>query len=107
MPTFGTRSAVTASRPSAHPPTEFSDSVSVSDTSPVGNLYTNPAPTDRRMSLLKNKHLLNGIVSLVISVAVTVWLADDEDAPWSLTDMAMAVAISSFLSGFFTSYFAD
>jgi hypothetical protein len=59
------------------------------------------------MSLLKNKHLLNGIVSLVVSVAITVWLADDEDAPWSLTDMALAVAISSFLSGFFTSYFAD
>ncbi|AEM55874.1 hypothetical protein HISP_01315 [Haloarcula hispanica N601] len=59
------------------------------------------------MSLLKSKHLLNGIVSLVVSVGITVWLADDEDAPWSLTDMAMAVAISSFLSGFFTSYFAD
>jgi hypothetical protein len=73
----------------------------------MGNLYTNPAPTGSRMSLLKNKHLFNGIVSLVVSVGITVWLADDEDAPWSLTDMALAVAISSFLSGFFTSYFAD
>jgi hypothetical protein len=59
------------------------------------------------MSLLENKHLLNGIVSMVLSVAITVWLADDEDAPWGLTDMALAVAMSSFLSGFFTSYFAD
>ncbi|MFB6223417.1 MAG: hypothetical protein ABEH86_07070 [Haloarcula sp.] len=58
------------------------------------------------MSLLRNKHLLNGIVSLIFSVAITVWVADDEDAPWGLTDMAIAVGISSFLSGFFTSYFA-
>jgi len=52
------------------------------------------------------KHLLNGIVSLVISVAVTVAMADD-DGPWDLSDMALAVAVSSFLSGFFTSYFAE
>ena len=53
------------------------------------------------------KHLLNGIVSLVISVAVTVVMADDDDGPWDLSDMALAVAVSSFLSGFFTSYFAE
>jgi hypothetical protein len=53
------------------------------------------------------KHLLNGIVSLVISVAVTVAMADDDDGPWDLSDMALAVAVSSFLSGFFTSYFAE
>ncbi|ACV47185.1 MULTISPECIES: hypothetical protein [Halomicrobium] len=52
------------------------------------------------------KHLVNGIVSLVVSVGVTVALADD-DGPWGLGDMALAVAISSFLSGFFTSYFAE
>ena len=52
------------------------------------------------------KHLLNGIVSLVISVAITVAMAGDDDGPWDLTDMALAVAVSSFLSGLFTSYFA-
>jgi hypothetical protein len=52
------------------------------------------------------KHLVNGLVSLVISVGVTVAMADDGDGPWDLTDMALAVAVSSFLSGFFTSYFA-
>jgi len=50
-------------------------------------------------------HLVNGIVSLVISVGVTVAAADD-DGPWGLGEMALAVGISSFLSGFFTSYFA-
>jgi hypothetical protein len=58
-----------------------------------------------RMGL--SKHLINGVVSLVISVAVTVKLADDDDGPWNLGDMALAVAISAFLSGFFTSYFAE
>jgi hypothetical protein len=52
------------------------------------------------------KHLVNGIVSLVISVGVTVAMADD-DGPWDLTEVALAVAVSSFLSGFFTSYFAE
>jgi len=53
------------------------------------------------------KHAVNGIVSLVISVGVTVAMADDEDGPWDLTELALAVAVSAFLSGFFTSYFAD
>lgn len=53
------------------------------------------------------KHLLNGIVSLLISVVVTVALADEDDGPWDLTDVALSVAVSSFLSGFFTSYFAS
>ena len=48
----------------------------------------------------------NGVISLGIGVAVT-WLtagagAGDHDT----TDLLVAVAISSFLSGFFTSYFA-
>jgi len=51
-------------------------------------------------------HLVNGIVSLVISVGITVFLADSEDGPWDLGEVAMSVAVSSFLSGFFTSYFA-
>jgi hypothetical protein len=52
------------------------------------------------------KHLVNGIVSLVISVGITYAMADDGDGPWDLDDMILSVAISSFLSGFFTSYFA-
>lgn len=50
--------------------------------------------------------LVNGVVSLVVSVGITVALADEDDGPWGLTDMALAVGISAFLSGFFTSYFA-
>ncbi|ESS06974.1 MAG: hypothetical protein A07HB70_00755 [uncultured archaeon A07HB70] len=50
--------------------------------------------------------LVNGIVSLVVSVGITVALADDDDGPWSLTEVALSVGISAFLSGFFTSYFA-
>ncbi|WP_018257002.1 hypothetical protein [Halomicrobium katesii] len=53
------------------------------------------------------KHLVNGIVSLIVSVGVTVALAGDDDGPWGLGEVALAVAISSFLSGFFTSYFAE
>ena len=52
------------------------------------------------------KHTINGIVSLAISVAVTVGVADDGDE-YDLTDVALAVAVSAFLSGFFTSYFAE
>lgn len=51
-------------------------------------------------------HFVNGIVSLVISVGITVGMADDDDGPWDLQEMALAVGISAFLSGFFTSYFA-
>ena len=50
--------------------------------------------------------MLNGIVSLVISVVAILVLADDEDESWDLTDLTLAVAISAFLSGFFTSFFA-
>ncbi|MES3516408.1 MAG: hypothetical protein PPP58_01970 [Natronomonas sp.] len=53
------------------------------------------------------KHTINGIVSLLISVGITVWAADDGDGPWDLSEVALAVAISAFLSGFFTSYFAE
>ncbi|GAB7090456.1 hypothetical protein JCM18237_07270 [Halorubrum luteum] len=51
------------------------------------------------------KHLVNGIISLVISVAITVALAEDGDT-YDLSDVALSVAVSAFLSGFFTSYFA-
>lgn len=53
------------------------------------------------------KDVVNGVVSLAISVAITVRLADDDDGPWDLSEVALAVAISAFLSGFFTSYFAE
>ena len=56
------------------------------------------------MGLLK--HLTNGIISVIISVAITVALADEEDGPWGLGEVALSVAITAFLSGFFTSYFA-
>ena len=52
------------------------------------------------------KHLLNGSISLAISVAATVATADD-DGTYDTRDMVLAVAVSGFLSGFFTSYFAD
>ncbi len=51
------------------------------------------------------KHLINGIVSLVISVGLTAATADDGEV--DLNDLLLAVAISAFLSAFFTSYFAD
>jgi hypothetical protein len=50
--------------------------------------------------------LLNGIVSLLISVAITVALADEDDGPWDLREMTLSVAITAFFSGYFTSYFA-
>jgi hypothetical protein len=50
-------------------------------------------------------HLVNGVVSLVLSVAITVWMADD-DGPWDRSDMALTAGISGFFSGLFTSYFA-
>lgn len=56
------------------------------------------------MGLLK--HLVNGIIAVVISVGITVALADDDDGPWDLSEVALSVAITAFFSGFFTSYFA-
>ena len=56
------------------------------------------------MSLITD--LVNAVISLAISVGITVALANEDDGPWDLTDMALAVGISASLSGFFTSYFA-
>ena len=53
-----------------------------------------------------SKHLINGIVSLVISVGFTVAFADGDDE-YSLSDVALSVAVAAFFSGLFTSYFAD
>jgi len=50
--------------------------------------------------------LSNGIISLVIGVAITKLTADEADGPWELSDVLLSVAVASFFSGFFTSYFA-
>jgi hypothetical protein len=51
------------------------------------------------------KHLVNGLISLVVSVVVTV-ATEEADEEWTRSDALLAVAISAFLSGVFTSYFA-
>ncbi|MFB6211210.1 MAG: hypothetical protein ABEI76_06710 [Halobacteriales archaeon] len=51
-------------------------------------------------------HLVNGIISGIVSVGATVATAGD-DTEYGLMDLILAVAVSGFLSGFFTSYFAD
>jgi DNA/RNA-binding domain of Phe-tRNA-synthetase-like protein len=53
------------------------------------------------------KHTLNGLISLIISVVATVAMADSDDDGYSMEDMLLGVAVSAFLSGFFTSYFAS
>jgi len=63
--------------------------------------------TDRLHMGSFTKDLFNGVLSAVISVVITVALADEDDGPWNLRDMVLSVAISSFLSGYFTSYFAN
>jgi hypothetical protein len=55
---------------------------------------------------MASKHVINGLISTLISVGATVVIADD-DAPWGLRDVALAVGISAFLSGYVTSYFAE
>ena len=51
--------------------------------------------------------VLNGVVSLLISVVAIVAMSDDGDESYDMTDVVLAVAVSAFLSGFFTSYFAE
>lgn len=52
------------------------------------------------------KHdLANGIISLVIGVAITKLTANEEDGPYDLSEVLLSVAVGSFFSGFFTSYF--
>lgn len=52
------------------------------------------------------KHVLNGLLSLIISVVATK-LTADADEEYSLGDLLLAVGVSAFLSGVFTSYFAE
>jgi len=51
-------------------------------------------------------HLANGIISLVISLVVTAIFSDTGRDSWDRSELLVAVGISSFLSGFFTSYYA-
>jgi hypothetical protein len=48
------------------------------------------------------KRLVNGIVSLVISVGVTLRMADGGDGPWEPRDVALAVGLSGFFSSYVT-----
>ena len=48
--------------------------------------------------------LVNGLISLVIAVVITKLTASD-DGPYDLSDVLLSVAVASFLSGFFTSFF--
>jgi hypothetical protein len=52
-------------------------------------------------------HLINGLVSLVISVVFTAISNRDDGGTYDNTELLLSVAVSSFLSGFFTSYFAE
>ncbi len=52
------------------------------------------------------KDTVNGIVSLLISVAATYPFMNDDDEGYTATELLLSVALSAFLSGFFTSYFA-
>jgi hypothetical protein len=50
--------------------------------------------------------LVNGTISLGIGVAITKLTASEDGGPYDLSDVVLSVAVASFLSGFFTSYFA-
>jgi len=50
--------------------------------------------------------LSNGVISLAISLVVTAAIARGDDGPWSRGELLAAVGIASFLSGYFTSFFA-
>lgn len=54
---------------------------------------------------LKND-LANGLISMAIGVAITKLTASDDDGPYDLSDVLLSVAVASFFSGFFTSYFS-
>ncbi len=51
-------------------------------------------------------HIANGVISLVISLALTAILSGSDRDSLDRSDLLVAVGISSFLSGFFTSYYA-
>lgn len=49
---------------------------------------------------------VNGIVSLVISVAATYPFMNDDGEGYTGSELLLSVALAAFLSGFFTSFFA-
>jgi hypothetical protein len=49
--------------------------------------------------------VVNGLSSLVIAVVITKLTASDGGS-YDVSEVVLSVAIASFLSGFFTSYFA-
>lgn len=51
--------------------------------------------------------LVNGVISVVIGVAITKLTADDDGGPYDLSEVLLSVAVASFFSGFFTSYFVN
>ena len=53
------------------------------------------------------KHLVNGLVSLVISVAITGFSTRKGNDDYGDAELLLSVAVSAFLSGFFASYFAS
>ena len=53
------------------------------------------------------KHIVNGLISLIISVGVTVATQSSDDGTHDTGELVLAVSISAFLSGLFTSYFAS
>lgn len=53
------------------------------------------------------KHVLNGIISLVISLVATIAMQSSDDGTHDTSELVVAVSISAFLSGLFTSYFAS
>jgi len=58
------------------------------------------------MSMGLRHDLANGIISLVIGVAITKLTASDDGGPYDTSDVLKSVAVASIFSGFFTSYFA-
>ena len=50
--------------------------------------------------------LANGLISLGIGVAITKLTASEDGGPYDLSEVLLSVAVASFFSGFFTSYFA-
>ena len=53
------------------------------------------------------KHVLNGVISLVISLVATIAMQSSDDGTHDTAELVLAVSISAFLSGLFTSYFAS
>ena len=65
------------------------------------------APATRTIGMGFKTDLSNGVISLLVSLAVTAAAARSEESDeWSTGELLAAVGIASFLSGYLTSYFA-